>query len=67
MNMVEVTSLNNEMVIINSNLIEKIEFIPETKITLTTGRYYLIKESKQEIVDMIINYNRKIFIGLTTE
>ncbi|MBP1925746.1 flagellar protein FlbD [Sedimentibacter acidaminivorans] len=65
--MVEVTSLNNEMVIINSNLIEKIEFIPETKITLTTGRYYLIKESKQEIVDMIINYNRKIFIGLTTE
>lgn len=65
--MVEVTSLNNEMVIINSNLIEKIEFIPETKITLTTGRYYLIKESKQEIIDKIINYNRKIFIGLTTE
>nr|WP_312577380.1 flagellar FlbD family protein [Sedimentibacter sp.] len=65
--MVEVTGLNNEMFIINSQLIEKIEFIPETKITLTTGRYYLIKENKKEIVDKIINYNRKIFIGLTTE
>lgn len=65
--MVEVTGLNNEMFIINSSLIEKIEFIPETKITLTTGKYYLIKESKQEIVDRIINYNRKIFIGITTE
>ncbi len=65
--MVEVTGLNNEMFIINSSLIEKIEFIPETKITLATGKYYLIKESKQEIVDRIINYNRKIFIGITTE
>ncbi len=65
--MVEVTGLNNEIFIINSNLIEKIEFIPETKITLTTGKYYLIKENKQEIIDRIINYNRKIFIGLTTE
>lgn len=65
--MVEVTGLNNEMFIINSSIIEKIEFIPETKITLTTGRYYLIKESKNEIVDKIINYNKKIFIGLTTE
>ena len=65
--MVEVTGLNNEMFIINSNLIEKIEFIPETKITLTTGKYYLIKENKKEIVDKVINYNRKIFVGLTTE
>jgi flagellar protein FlbD len=65
--MVEVTGLNNVVFIINSNLIETIEFIPETKITLTTGKYYLIKEKKQEIVDKIINYNRKIFIGITDE
>jgi len=65
--MVEVTGLNSEVFLINSNLIEKIEFIPETKITLTTGKYYLIKETKQEIINKIINYNKKIFIGITTE
>jgi len=65
--MVEVTGLNNDKFLINSNLIEKIEFIPETKITLTTGEYYLIREDKEEIVDRIIKYNRKIFIGITTE
>jgi len=65
--MVEVKGLNNEMFILNVGLIEKIEFIPETKITLTTGRYYLIKDTKDEILDKIIKYNQKIFRGITTE
>lgn len=59
--MVEVKGLNGENFLINSNLIEIIEFIPETKITLTTGKYYLVKESKDEIVDKIIKYNQKIY------
>lgn len=65
--MVEVKGLNNEMFILNVSLIEKIEFIPETKVTLTTGKYYLIKETKEEILDKIIKYNQKIFLGRTTE
>lgn len=65
--MIEVRGLNNEEFIINANLIEKIEFIPETKISLTTGKYYLIKESKQEILDKIIKYNQKIYRGIVVE
>lgn len=65
--MVEVKGLNNEMFILNSSLIEKIEFIPETKITLTTGTYYLIKEGKEELVDKIIKYNQRIYIGNIVE
>jgi len=65
--MVEVIGINGESFIINSNLIEIIEFIPETKVTLTTGKYYLIKETKEEILEKIIKYNLKIFRGITTE
>jgi len=65
--MVEVKGLNNEMFILNVSLIEIIEFIPETKVTLTTGKYYLIKETKEEILEKIIKYNQKIFRGITTE
>lgn len=61
--MIEVRSLNGEEYILNSNLIEKIEFIPETKITLTTGKYFLIKETKDEVINKIISYNRKIYKG----
>lgn len=65
--MIEVTGLSGEIFMINSNLIEKIEFIPETKITLTTGEYFLIKDTKDEVINKIINYNQKIFRGITAE
>ncbi|WP_326910439.1 flagellar FlbD family protein [Sedimentibacter sp. MB31-C6] len=61
--MVEVIGLNGEEFVINANLIETIEFIPETKITLTTGKYFLVRDPKEEIIDKIIEYNQKIFRG----
>lgn len=65
--MVEVVGINGEAFLINATLIEKIEFIPETKITLTTGKYYLVKDTKDEIVNKIIKYNQKIIKGITAE
>ncbi|NYB72599.1 flagellar FlbD family protein [Sedimentibacter hydroxybenzoicus DSM 7310] len=65
--MVEVVGINGGTFLINATLIEKIEFIPETKITLTTGKYYLVKDSKDEIINKIINYNQKILRGVTAE
>lgn len=59
--MIEVTSINGAHFVINSNLIETIHEIPETKIVLTNEKYYLVKETQDEILDRIINYNRKIF------
>ena len=65
--MVEVVGINGEAFLLNASLIEKIEFIPETKVTLTTGKYYLIKDTKEEIVEKIIKYNQKILRGVTAE
>ena len=59
--MVELTNLNGVPFVLNDNLIETIESIPETKITLTSGKYYLVNEEKEEIVKKIISYNRQIF------
>lgn len=65
--MIEVVGINGEAFLINATLIEKIEFIPETKITLTTGKYYLVKDKKEEVIDKIIKYNQKIIRGVTAE
>lgn len=59
--MIELTGLGGSTFLLNSNLIEIIESIPETKITLTNGKYYLVAEEKEEIVKKIIAYNRQIF------
>lgn len=62
--MITVTLLNNNSIVINSNLIETVENIPETKITLTTGKYYLVLEPRAEIIRKVIEYKQRIFKNL---
>lgn len=62
--MIEVTDLNGVAFYLNCNLIESIRTIPETKVTLSTGNYYLVSETPKDILHKIIEYNRKIFSNL---
>lgn len=59
--MIELTQLGGKPFVLNSNLIETIESIPETKISLTTGKFFLVQEERTEIVKRIIAYQRMIF------
>jgi len=57
---IEVTRLNDSKVIINADLIEKIEESPDTVITLTTGNKLIVKESRQEVKNLVILYKKEI-------
>lgn len=59
--MIELRQLNGQPFVLNSSLIETIESIPETKISLTTGKYYLVLENREEIIKKVIAFQRKIF------
>lgn len=59
--MIELTQLNGVRFSLNDTLIEVIESIPETKISLTNGKYYLVQESREEISRRIVAYKRHIF------
>lgn len=61
--MIKLVGLDNKEFILNSDIIEKLESIPESLITLTNGRKYLVQESNDEIVDKVIEYKRKIYGG----
>ncbi|VIF93354.1 flagellar protein FlbD [Clostridioides difficile] len=61
--MIKVTDLNGRSYILNSDLIVRIDSVPESRILLTTGEKNLVKESVDEIVDKVIKYKRKINVG----
>lgn len=61
--MIEVTGMNNKEFILNADHIEKIEEVPETLITLTNGKKYLVLESIDEIKNEVIRYKKRIFSG----
>lgn len=58
--MIIVTKLNLQEFIINSDLIETIEETPDTVITMTTGKKFVVKEQPCEIIDKILTYKRNI-------
>ena len=59
--MIDVTGMNHEKFILNADHIEKIEEVPETIITLTNGRKYIVLESVEEVKGKVIKYKNKIF------
>lgn len=59
--MIEVTKLNDTKISINSELIEMVEEVPDTVVTLTTGKKIFVKESRQKIENLVKSYKRDIF------
>ncbi len=58
--MIKLHKLNSAEVIINAELIESVEATPDTRIILTTGNQYIVKETPQEVVKKILEYKAKI-------
>ena len=58
--MIEVTKLNSKKIVVNAEMIETIETTPNTIITTTTGKKIIVLEMVEEIMDLVIEYKRKI-------
>jgi flagellar protein FlbD len=58
--MIKVTRLNDSELVINTDLIEFVEAIPDTIISLTTGKKIMVKESIDEIVGRVTDFKRGI-------
>ena len=59
--MIEVTRLNGTKILINPDLIEFVEETPDTVISFTTGRKIIVKESRQEMKNLVKLYRKDIF------
>lgn len=59
--MIEFTRLNGTKILINPDLIELVEETPDTVISFTTGRKIIVKESRQEIKNLVKLYRKDIF------
>lgn len=56
--MITVTRFDQSELIINADLIEFVEALPDTHITLVTGRKFLVRERPEEVVERVLAYRR---------
>lgn len=59
--MIEVTKINDIKILVNPDLMEMVEETPDTVISLTTGRKIIVKESRQEVKNLVKSYRKDIF------
>ena len=56
--MIRLTRLNKNDLVINAEMIEFIEAIPDTIVTLTSGKKIMVFEPVDTVVERIVEYKR---------
>ncbi len=65
--MIQLTRLNHETVLVNSDLIVLVEAHPDTVLTLTTGERVRVLESMQVVVERVVEFKGMVIAGKWTE
>ena len=62
--MIEVTRLNGNPMIVNSDLIKIAEASPDTMLTLIHGENLIVRESCREIVEKVLAYRASLLLAV---
>jgi flagellar protein FlbD len=63
--MIAVTRLDGEEIVVNAELIESIESVPETVLVLVTKRRLMVREPVDEVVRRVVAYRRALLATVT--
>lgn len=59
--LIQLTRLNKKDFILNCEWIETVEATPDTVITLTNGKKYVVAENVDEVIEKVVEYKRIVF------
>lgn len=62
--MIILHKLNGDEFALNPNHVEVLEARPDTTITLSNDKKYLVKETVDEVIKRVMDYNRSINIRI---
>jgi flagellar protein FlbD len=57
--MIKLTGLNNKEFYLNCDLIEKLEVTPDTVITTTNGKKFIVSESPETIIQRVVHFRKQ--------
>ena len=60
--MIQLTRLNNHLLVVNSDLIKFVEKSPDTVLTLVSGEKIVVSESVEVVLEKITQFRRSIRI-----
>lgn len=61
--MIELTRLNGKKFLLNAELVETVEALPDTTLRLTNGKTYVVKEDCQSVLNALLGYRQGLIHG----
>jgi len=58
--MIQLTRLNHQTFLLNSDLIEQVDITPDTVITLTNSKKLLVLETADEVVRRVLQFRQSV-------
>jgi flagellar protein FlbD len=65
--MILLTRLNGDEIYLNPDLIERIEALPDTIVSLVDGKKYVAVEGPHEIIDRIVAFRAAVLVAAEAE
>jgi len=62
--MIELTRLNGNRMVLNSDLIKTIESSPDTMLTLINGEKLIIRDEIEDVVERVLAYRAQLLAGV---
>lgn len=62
--MIELTRLNGNPMVVNSDLIKTAESSPDTMLTLINGEKLIVKENCAEVMERVLAYRARLLAGV---
>ncbi len=62
--MIQLTRLNNSVLMVNSDLIKFVEQAPDTVITLINGEKILVREGAEEVMLRVVQFRQSVLQGV---
>lgn len=58
--MIALTRINGLPMVLNDDLIEQIESMPDTIVRLTNGQKVVVRETPTEVIDRVVAFRRRV-------
>jgi len=62
--MIQLTRLNNQPIVVNSDMIKFVENAHDTVLTLINGEKMIVREPTEDVIARIIEFRRAVLAGM---
>jgi len=59
--MIAVSRLDGSPLVVNAELIETIEALPDTHLSLVDGKKLIVRESPEDVVERVVKYRQRAY------